>query len=120
MVCCTNRELISLVNAFQRLEAHHFPLTLIKQVISGNSPFPPTKLLPKGSRISKRRLLGEMTMSCSGTGKGDGDGAYDRSPGVKPADGRRSPVGGANRKGPVEVGMASVVGLKLRSPENAI
>ena len=99
---------------------HHFPLTLIKQVISGNSPFPSMKLLAKGSNISNLELRGEITISVSETGTGDGVGEYERSPGVNPIEGSLSPVGGEKRKGPDDVGMVSVVGLKLRLPEKAI
>jgi hypothetical protein len=98
---------------------HHFPLTLIKQVISGSSP-PSFKADPNGSRISNLALEGEIAISVSGTGLGEGLGASERSPGVKPALGSLSPEGGENRNGPLGVSMLSVVGLKLRSPENAI
>ena len=49
-----------------------------------------------------------------------GDGAKDKSPGVYPRGGSRSPDGGANLNGPEGVWIESVTGLKLRSPENAM
>jgi hypothetical protein len=60
-------------------------------------------------------------MFVSGTGAGDGDGAYDKSPGVKPAVGSRSPCGAVKRNdSPDGVVMESVMGLKFKSPEKAI
>jgi hypothetical protein len=53
---------------------HHLPLTLIRQVISGSSLGPAEKALPKGSRISRRVESGEIAISVSGTGVGEGAG----------------------------------------------
>jgi hypothetical protein len=98
------RTIISAVTLTElRTPTYHLPLTLIKQVIWGNSLGPSAKWLPNGSRISNRVESGEMAIFVSGTGAGDGDGAYDKSPGVNPAVGSRSPCGAVKRNDSTEM-----------------
>jgi hypothetical protein len=103
------------------MRTHHFPFTLIKHLKPLSSPpLPSPRFVPKGSKISNLELSELIAISVSGIGIGDGEGAYERSPGVKPVGGSVGPDGGVKRKGPDGVCKVSVVGLKFRSPENAI